>query len=419
MRTLIRKTSSLLFAVSALVISSASAQTTVSTGASYANEVYYDLANGVVRTEPLAAWDIAFQIQGYASSIMVNGGMGVALYSVPDKTVEEWDGPLDTTGMSTWDYWYNSPEQWELGAFNMGVDYNTGNFGWGEYNMNTHIVSGTTVYVIVLPNRTAKKIMIDGLSGGSYNFRYANLDGTEEVTASLKKSDFAGKQFGYYSITEGKVVDREPAASGWDLVFGKYTDMAGPDVPYTVTGVRARPGLQLAKVETGSPATVAAPDESAYTTIVNTIGYNWKSFTGSTYKINDSLVFFAKDDDGSIYRLIFTGFGGSANGDFVFNQQRLDASSVSVENGATAVAALYPSIASAGSVVELVYSLDRTTTGARAAIHDATGRIVSTIDLDGAAGLHRATVTAPDASGLYFVTIQSGAARLSQRLIVR
>jgi len=420
MRNPILSTPLLALAAAGMIASTAaSAQTTVSVGQGYANEVYYDLQNGVVRTEPLNAWDIAFQVQGYASSIMINGGAGVTLYSVPGKTVEEWSQPLDTTGMAaSWSSWHNSFDTWEGGAFNMETDYNTGNFGWGEYNMNTHVVSGTTLYVINLPDKSTKKIMVEGLSGGTYTFKYANLDGSNEVTATLPKSEFSGKNFGYYSIREGKVVDHEPAIAEWDLLFGKYTDLSN-DMPYVVTGVRANMGVTVAAVESETPATVAAPSDDAYTTKITEIGYDWKTFTGTTYAVNDKLAFFVKDQGGSIYRIVFTGFGGSSTGNFVFNQELLGASSVKDEQGAATTAAIYPSIARSGSGVEVVYSLDRPVAGARVTLHDASGRMISTTELDGAAGLHRAPITAPDASGLYFVTIQSGAQRVSQRLIVQ
>ncbi len=424
MSTFLRTTSSLLLAASALLIGTASAQTTVSTGPAYANEVFYDLENGVVRSEPLAAWDIGFQISGFSSSIITNGGAGVELYSVPNKTVEEWAGALDTNGMNaSWDLWQNSADSWDGGAFNMGIDYSTGNFGWGEYSMATHVVSGTTIYVIKLPGNIYKKIMIDNLTSGIYTFKYADLDGSNEVTASVKKSDFAGKNFGYYSIRDGKTVDREPASAEWDLVFGKYIDYIamGPDViPYGVTGVRSNVGITTARIVTGSPATVAVPDTSAFTSSISELGYDWKAFGGTSYIIDDSLAFFVKTPENKIYRIIFTGFGGSATGDFVFNQTLVNnAASVTGENGGSTVAALYPSIAPAGSTVELVYSLDRSASAARAVVYNASGQAISTADLDGAAGMHRATITVPETSGLYFVTLQLGTDRVNQRLIVR
>jgi len=423
MRTRIQMTSLLMLAAGILASSTAAAQTVVSTGPGYANEVYYSLENGTVRTEPLASWDIGFQVVGYSSSIITNGGAGVMLYHVPGKTADDWAETLDTTGMDeSWDLWHNSPDTWDLGAFNMNSDYSTGNFGWGEYDMVTHIVSGTALYVIVLPDGAAKKIMIDGLSGGTYSFRYADLDGSNEVEASLAKSEFAGKNFGYYSIRDGKTVDHEPVAVDWDLVFGKYVAFLGPDmtVPYGVTGVRSNSGISAVRVKTGTPATAPVPNLEDFNSSITTIGYDWKSFTGTEYKVSDSLVFFVrKDVDGSIYRIVFTGFGGSSTGDFMFNQEVIGAASVNDERGGTVTAAVHPSVAGRGAMVDVVYSLDHAVSGARAVVHDLTGRVLSSVDLDGDAGLHRAALSAPETAGLYFVVIECGGRRVSQRLVVR
>lgn len=421
MRARIQAALTLMLAAGTLASTTAVAQTTVSTGPGYANEVYYSLDNGTVRAEPLADWDIGFQISGYASSIITNGGAGVQLFAVPNRTADAWAGAVDTAGMlDSWDLWHNSTESWDLGAFNMDFDYQTGNFGWGEYNVNTHIVTGSTIYVIVLPDGKAKKIMIDRLTAGTYSFRYADLDGSNEVTASVSKSNFLGKNFGYYSIRDGKTVDREPATEAWDLVFGKYVTYLGPGIPYGVTGVRSNVGVTTARIKTGSPTTIPAPGDVAFTPVISTIGYDWKSFTGTGYKVSDSLAFFVKRNvDGAIFRIIFTEFGGSANGNFVFNQQLMSAASVRDEKGNTTTAAIHPSSTQPRGSVEVVYSLDRTVTGARALVHDVTGRIISSIDLDGTAGMHSTTFTAPDAAGLYFVAIECGQRRLSRQLLVR
>jgi hypothetical protein len=395
------------------------AQTTVSTGPGYANEVYYDLQHGVMRTEPLKAWDIAFQLNGFASAILTNGGAGVLLYSVPGKSAEDWSKPLDTTGMAvSWPLWYNSTDTWSNGAFNMGIDYSSGDFGWGEYNMATHVVSGTELYVIMLPDKSLRKIMIESLSGGVYTFRYAALDGSGEVVATIAKSSFAGKGFAYYSILDGKSLDREPALTDWDLLFGKYeTKISG--MQYPVTGVRSNQGVRVARVVTGTPATASAPDITAFSEGITTIGHDWKTFTGSEYEVSDSLAFFVQDTTDALYRIVFSSFGGSATGDFVFNQESLSASSVEDAEGITSTVGIYPSIASPGSDVQVVYSIGRGTPAARAALYDVTGRAISTIALDGAVGLHTASIQAPTTHGLYLVAVECGAQRICRRLLVR
>ena len=43
-----------------------------------------------------------------------------------------------------------------------------------------------------------KKLQVMKLAGGTYEFRYANIDGSNEVNTSVSKSSFTNKNSGYY-----------------------------------------------------------------------------------------------------------------------------------------------------------------------------------------------------------------------------
>lgn len=396
---------------------------TISVGPGYASEVYYDMEDGVVQTAPLNEWDIAFQIQGFASSIITNGGTGVRLYVAENNTVDDFGTAIDTTGMAeTWTAWYNSAETWELGAFNLNSDYESGNFGWGAYNMVTHTVAGTTLYVIVLPDGTAKQIMVDGLTSGTYSFSYADLDGSNKVTASLAKSGFAGKNFGYYSIRDGKEVDHEPQGENWDLVFGKYIAWisAGPGetVPYVVTGVRSNMGVTVAEVESVNPEMEPTPSETAFSDTITVIGHDWKSFNGSGYTVRDA-VYFVKDQVGDIYRLHFTEFAGSANGNIAFTKQKMGVSSVEENGLRTASFGIYPNVVERGNSFNVVLSVDRPISGAHFRLFDAAGREVYSATPGTSVGLRQIPVNADLPSGAYTATLDVDGRRMSSKVIVR
>lgn len=396
----------------------------VSVGPSYSSEAYYDMEDGLVKTAPLNEWDIAFQINGFSSAIATNGGTGVRLYLVPEKGVEDFGTAIDTTGLSaSWTAWYNSATTWDMGAFNLGSDYETGNFGWGAYNMVTHTVSGTALYVIILPDGTAKQIMIDGLLSGTYSFSYANLDGTGKTTASIKKSDYAGKNFGYYSISQGTAVDHEPPAENWDLVFGKYITWiaAGPGgvVPYVVTGVRANTGVMVAEVETTTPATEPKPvvDED-YTDTITMIGHDWKTFAGGGYTMRN-VVYFVKDQEGNIYRLYFTNFAGAETGNIGFTKENLSVSSVTDAEQTVAQFGIYPNIVEKGNSFNVVFSVERPIADAQLRLFDATGREVYSATPGTSVGLRQIPVNADLPSGAYTATLDVDGKRMSNRVIVR
>lgn len=297
----------------------------------YSDEVYVSLAQGKVKSASLTEWDLGFEIKGFSSSIIVNEGKGWELYYIPESTESTFSQSLQESDISQWERVINSPRSWSSGAFNRGVDAALGTYGWGEYNPATHTVTGSAVYVMKLADKMMKKVFITGLAGGTYTFKYANLDGTDEKTGAVAKSDFEGRNFGYYSFSTQDVVDHEPETQQWDMVFGKYVDYApdqsGNEIPYPVAGIRTNMGITVAKVPNGASGTVV-PDESAFSNHINTIGFSWKTFTGSGWSIDTSTAYYVKNQQNTIYKIVFKNFGGMSTGTTVFTQEEIVASNI-------------------------------------------------------------------------------------------
>jgi hypothetical protein len=400
---------------------------TVVTGAQYADQVYYHMEDGSVKTVVNNNWDIAFQISGYSSAILTNGAAGVLLYDVPGSTGESWSDPVDTTGMAAgWNSWHNSVATWDQGAFNMDRDYNTGDFGWGEYNMLTHTVSGSRVFVIRLTDGSYKKIIIDGLIGGSYSFRYADLDGSNEMSGTLVKKEFTGKNFGYYSLSNGSSLDREPQSSEWHLSFNKYMDLVtsqnGP-TPYAVTGIRLNTGVLAAKVISTTPETAPAPEASLFTSKITEIGWDWKTydFASNSYKINDTTAYFVMTPDDQVYRLIFTGFSGSGTGTYTFNTSLVTTTDIRETENGTDVFGVYPNTLSAGETMQIVISSKQALQPTSIGIYDMTGREMFTSNLPAVdSGFYQYPVsTSSLSSGMYLVVLHIDGRTVSQPVIVR
>src|SRR5204863_1348220 len=117
--------------------------------------------------------------------------------------------------------------------------------GWGVYDFVTHIVTGDSVYFIKLSTGFYKKFIIELLTTGVYYFRWADLDGSNETTASLTKSNYSGKFFAYFSIVNNMGIDREPIYNTWDLVFTQYLSIT-PFI-YKVAGVLSNDSVFCAK----------------------------------------------------------------------------------------------------------------------------------------------------------------------------
>jgi len=392
----------------------------VSTGAGYTNQVWYSLSNDEQGSSPKNNWDIAFEASGFGSTILINSINGIMLWNYPHADTSGW-GTVDTTGLSTWAARWNSDTTWAQGAMGKYADpANSFDLDWGIYNMTTHIITGDSLYIIKLADGNYKKLWIRNLASGTYSFRYANLDGTDLQNATLSKSAYSGKNFGYYSLQTNTALDREPISSAWDLLFTQHT--AFIPSAYTVTGVIANAGVEVAKL-------AARPNKDTYTdygsatfsTAINTIGYNWKTFSGSSFVVQDSLLFFVKPVNGDIWKVIFTGFGGSASGKYYFTKEKLYTNTSAVNDNATAATAslvLYPNPAN-GQGVTVVYSVPVAAMQATMLITDMTGRLLVAKDLSAGAGLQQYRIlpgTIP--VGVYVVSIIAAGNTTQQRLII-
>lgn len=390
---------------------------TVSLGGGYASQVWYSLENDEQGSAPKNNWDIAFDASGYGTSIHINSVTGTELWKYPVADTAGWS-TLDTSGLSAWPKVYNSDTSWALGAFDKGMNLsNPFDLGWGIYNPVTHIVSGDSLFVIKLANGSYKKLRIDALNAGVYTFTYADLNGNNLQAASLTKSNYTGKNFGYYSLQNNAALDREPVSASWDLVFTQYTTFLPQ--PYSVTGILHNGGVTAAHAEpVANPAMYVNWPSHTFNTVINEIGYDWKTFT-SSWTIDDSLVYFVQTADGDIWKMIPTGFGGSSTGNFIFTKEKLSTTSITTTGKTGASFAVYPNPAG-NDGVNIVYALEQQVSQAQLQLRDVAGKVVLTAMPETGAGVQTMQLqTSGLASGLYIVTLDVDGQLLQQKLMIR
>ncbi len=396
------------------------AQQQVSVGPGYSNETYYSLREGTVASAPIAAWDLAFQISGFAASIRVNHGNGVLVYQVPGVSAADW-ATIDTAGITAWDQSFDSDESWDLGALNRGYsETNPFDLGWGLYNQITHVVSAKAIFVVVLSDGTHKKLRIDQLASGVYQFTFANLDGSDELTRTLSKSDFAGKNFGYFSIANDTLIDQEPLSDEWDLVFHKYLGQLSPGLYYGVTGVQTNTGLAVAELRAVDLSSVSMTDTAqvGFSTSISTIGFDWKSFNMNTFtwEIADSLTYFVRDREGEVFQLTFTDFGGSATGNFFFNLTNVT-TSLDVGNEAIQRLGIFPNPASTEVNVLFETSKSELVT---LSIQDLQGRNLRREVLGQVNGFQQIQMSGLSLpAGIYLLHVDTETTRTSRKLVIR
>ena len=394
----------------------ASAQETVSMGSGYSNENYYSLSSGDEISVVRDNWDIAFASDGLGSSsstIRINGSIGTELYLFSNDTAD-W-GSLDTTGFQ-WSQLINSETDWSTGAFQNQTPASGFDLGWGTYNSITHIVSGDRIFLLKLANGAYKKLIIDQLTGGEFTFHYADLDGSNLVETSVSKSNYAGKNFGYYSLQNNVSLDREPLANSWDLLFTKYVVDLGGGYLYGVTGVLANAGIQVAQANSVNNVLTESWQGHSFDDNIGTIGWDWKSFNMTTfaYEIEDSLVYFIEDEIGNIHKVVFTGFGGSSTGDFMFTKELVNA--VGLTEFKNQILNVYPNPAS--GIINVIFSSNDNEVAL--SIVDLSGRTVASRELNVNAGMAQESIDISHLnSGVYLLTLRTSKGIETQKISIR
>ena len=298
-------------------------------GNGYANDVYYSMANGVVATVPRTNWDIAFMTGSRTSTIIINAGAGIKLYTYPDGDLSAWS-VVNPAGISTWKPMNNSDTTWSLGAFERNA-LGHPDYGWGIYNSVSHDVVGDSIFIIQLKDQSLRKLSVTKKVsvGNEYIFRFAGIDGSNQVIDTVDCKPYTGKNFIYYSFDEQNVIDREPLTDSWDFMITKYIEMipdgSGGKVPYPVIGVLTNSGIRSATID-NVDVTTTDYSSASFVSSVSEIGSDWKSFnmTLNQWTLKSNSVYFVRDRNMKVYKVVFTGFGGSGTGRIEFKKTNLN-----------------------------------------------------------------------------------------------
>mgnify|MGYP000685660712 CR=1 FL=1 len=298
----------LLSILSLLVSQFAFAQTwvydSVSTGTSYANDVYYSMDNGATKTVANNNWHIAFQMApqfgpSASASIIANHGVdsvNVKVFSLNLSATAKFATltASDTIGKTNPEReLVGSNKTWNIGAFNKNKDQsNLFDYGWGKYNQTTNNLSGDSIYLVKIGTTTAYKIWVQEYISHpadsiSWKVRIATFSGNSDTTLIIPRNkapyNFTDRLFAYVNLGTYAILDREPSKSNWDLLFTRYKDTAtqmGLTLTMNVSGVLQHPNVSVAKVPgAGMPSSSSL----SYLDSINTIGYDWKYLAGLTH----------------------------------------------------------------------------------------------------------------------------------------
>lgn len=444
-------------AVGALALATATqAQTwtpdTMATGVGYNQDAFYNLSSNQVATAPNNNWDIAF-ITGDAmsNSVMVNhvgNGLNAKLYvlNLDAATKFGTDLTLDTVGKTgTALELQNSNEYWEEGAF---IQNATGgmNFGWGDYDQNTHWVTGNNIYCLV--NATgAYQIWIEQYRASGtpanrlWKFHVAKLDGTDTSHVEFAPAPaYTNKLNAYYSLVTRQFVNREPDMDNWHLLATKYLDTyAGAPAGTTLlstTGIVTNTNVEVAV------ATPLLPNDANYVNFAsnysdkrNEIGGKYKFVnTGGNppgWVVNDSLSYFIKvikgTDSADIWQVYFDYFPAATSGDVKIGLQKRKVYNYTAPppTGVTEVNAFVGNMLvvpnpSVGGSSNLLIDAKKDIQNAHITIADLSGRVVLKTTKNINAGFQQLRLDVSNyPAGVYMIKLAGAGFSTTQKLVVQ
>ena len=430
-------------------------QDSVAMGVGYANDVFYALKTGGTTYQQGNDWHLAFQMTRFGepnfnASIRANHPRtGMSVFEIDRSAPTTFNSitAADTIGKtSPARALFNNDTSWGTGAFYQNRSITDPfDFGWGIYASSpTHAVNGTSSYLLKLANGAAYKFWVKKYESYptdsiSYTFQVAKLDGTGDRTVTIKRSsanmNFTDRLNAYYNIDSDRVANREPMRQTWDLLFTQYNDStfapppapAGTKVLYTVTGVLANQSVQMVNTHLVNPDP-AQHKSYTYSTRINTIGYDWKTYVNpgpsGYFQLDSTANFFIRTANypNEYYQLRFTRFdgGGSAGqGKIVFEKRFLSSNLAVGKVSAAAVSNWFVTPNPATNSAFVMIDAKTATAGAVIMVTDMSGRVVMNTNVDIKEGLNSFEVkTAAWPDGMYAIRIAGASLNLNTRLVV-
>ena len=404
-------------------------------GPGYANQVFYDVKTGAKSTAAVNNWDIAHTSVSRDNCIRANHMSGLRVFLYPKGKTDAWSS-FDTVGWKSWKPYWNDIHDHNKGAFNLYNDMAKWKFGWGTYDVNSKEVTGDSLFLLawagMAPGTFTKFLKfwpVVQKANGDLVFKYANLDGSGEITDTLYQTSATGKMYKYYKFTGSLKPNREPASTDWDITFNRYYELTpnpgtGVLEMYPVMGIESKRGTRTAKVF-GRPFSLLKPDSNwlvgdytkSFKNDLTGIGSGWKTFSGA-WNISDTMSYLierVRTGDTSYWLINMTGFSGQSSGKINFSRMALR-NSLSVKNTFFGSVKVFPNPAS--KMFYLTMDIPHAKL-CNLAVRSLDGKTLISQKLDAQASWNAFAISAEKIpSGIYIIQLQSGNAVMSHKLVI-
>ncbi len=387
-------------------------------GSQYANQSFYSLADGEKANVSNTNWDLQFGTSQRSAMVRTNDSKNLHAYALANPDTSNWNN-IDTTGMYRL---YDADTSWEYGALNNIGSLQHPDYGCLFYTGIGQLV-GHRLFVLKLNNGEWKKIWIKRLDFYVFTILISDLDNSNEQTITIDKELYNTKNHFYYDLENMAVVDVQPDAAEWDILFRKYFALDSlTGAPFNaVTGAWVNKGVEVAEARGVDVATLNSDAGYTYSKGLNIIGFDWKEYDydNAVFKLDSTRAFFVKSVSGDIYKLVFTGFSGSSAGRIEFEKTNLSQQVASVRNNKNSnlnELTLYPNPAT--NTANILVSLKQQG-NINIAVYDLSGKVILNKQAIANTGLNNFSIATSELNnGFYFVKINDGSSELSQKLLV-
>lgn len=270
---------------------------TVNMDADYKWQVYFNLqTNTIVGKNLKTIWDIGLETSKDGFHVVLNTSKSMFALNTGKQQFSAVSF-TDTNGFSAKKHWDNP-------------DGNVDSTAFGDWRSANDVFIVDRGFNEKGQSLGWTKIQLLSVTDSSFQVRYGALNGSTDTTLTVAKD--STYNFAFLSFDNG-IVQVEPPKAAWDLVFTQYTHIYTDlgNMPYLVTGCLLNRYNTLAAADSVSGfAAISYNSLGNYTLTpaINTIGFLWKTFNGSTYTVNVNHSYIIKDQKGYFYRLHFIDF---------------------------------------------------------------------------------------------------------------
>jgi len=266
-------------------------------GYPYTYQVYYNCeTNSVVNTNTKYDWDLSFECTQNGNHILLNTAKGMLACNSGSSI---FDNVSDTIG-STW--------LWDAPSGNLD---STAVNNWQGSN-NIYIVDRQ--YDENGNHMGYKKIQFQSVNNQNYTFKFADLNGNNEVTYTIQKNQ--NLNFIHFTFDNGgQTLVLEPNKNEWDLLFtNHHHKFSNLPLPFVLTQVLSNKhnDVIIAEDNNNSFSTIELKDSINYifTDIWDEIGYDWKirNSQDNSFTIDANKSFILKTTNGFFYKIRFIDF---------------------------------------------------------------------------------------------------------------